>query len=158
MGECQLWLTHRIVSSLLSSGVFLPELQPQSEYVISTLSFKINTGLHFSFHLFVCCSFSSGLEADRGRNAHTLGCWEMTPLLHTSTHWQRDPAGRTSWAGDTCPSTCPSTGTSPLVAVDPAVLLGCAPSQHPKRCDITVTPSSGDLAHHLSNTSLPRLF
>lgn len=71
----------------------------------------------------------------------------MTPLHHTSTHCPRDPAGPTSWAGDTCATT----GTSPLVAAVPAVLLGCAPSQHLKRCDITVTPSSGDLAHHLSN-------
>lgn len=77
----------------------------------------------------------------------------MTPLHHTSTHGQRDPTGPTSWAGDTCPTT----GTSPLGAAVPAALLGCAPRQHLKRCDITVTPSSGDLAHHLSNTSLPRL-
>lgn len=33
--------------------LFLPELQPQSESVISTRSFKINTGLHFSFRLFI---------------------------------------------------------------------------------------------------------
>lgn len=71
--ECQPWLTHRIVSALLSSGVLLPELQPQSESVISTRSFKINTGLHFSFRLFIVVLLAVGWEQIAGGTLTLLG-------------------------------------------------------------------------------------
>lgn len=53
--------------------VFLPELQPQSESVISTRSFKINTGLHFSFRLFIVVLLAAGWKPIAGGALTLLG-------------------------------------------------------------------------------------
>lgn len=53
--------------------LFLPELQPQSESVISTRSFKINTGLHFSFHLFIVVLSAAGWKQIVGGTLTHLG-------------------------------------------------------------------------------------
>lgn len=88
-GGYQLWLTRLsqdcLCSALLSSGIFA-RIAASKRICFFNTFLKNKHGIAL-FVQFICCSsFNSGLETDCERSAHTIQCWEMTPLDHTVAH------------------------------------------------------------------------